>query len=606
MTQISYRFALLGKPDTAARTVEASLASEAPTLIDGWNEILDLSTGSVDLTRARDGLPLLFCHKPDQPIGIVENVRLENRKLRGTLRFGTSPKAEEIWADVEAGILRNVSIGYRVLATKPEGKGAVRVTQFELMEASIVSLPADPSVGVGRSFNMTHENSTMTSNTATDPVTTERERCAEITGMCQVHRVPDETRDDMIRNGTPVEEARAITLGIMQRRYTIESAAVHTFTPTSEGIGLSEREARHFSIVRAINAACSGDWRGAVFERECSDLVSKRIGRTSPNGFFVPVEALSVRAPYSTGASATGGALVATELRAEAFVDVLRNRTQVLNMGATLLPGLVGNIDIPRRTAPTPAYWVTGNNDNITEGEGTFDKISLSPKTIGALSQYSRNMLLQSTPAIESLVRNDLAMVLALGVDLAAIAGTGTANQPLGILNTPGIGSVVGGTNGAALTLDHLIALASAVEQANANGPSSGFLLNAASIAALSRLKSTTGQYLWERGTDSPSFGPIAGKPDTAGMLSILGYRAAVTNQLPANLTKGTGTGLSALIFGNWADLIIGEWGVLEIIANPYGSGFASGSVQIRAMQSLDIGVRHAASFAVMSDAITV
>jgi HK97 family phage major capsid protein len=244
-------------------------------------------------------------------------------------------------------------------------------------------------------------------------------------------------------------------------------------------------------------------------------------------------------------------------------------------------------------------------NDPITEGEGMFDKLTLSPKTIGTLSQFSRNMLMQATPDIEMLIRQDMAAQLALGIDLAALAGTGINNQPTGILNTNGISYVVGGTNGAQLNIDHLINMATDVELGNADGNSMAFLLNAASVGWLSKIKSTTGEYLWSRDEGSVNRAPLGGAGDN---LTILGKRLAISNQLPSNLTKGTSSGVcSALVYGNWSDVVIGEWGVLEILPNPYdANAYQSGAVLIRAMQSVDIGVRHAASFSAMTDALTV
>jgi HK97 family phage major capsid protein len=207
-------------------------------------------------------------------------------------------------------------------------------------------------------------------------------------------------------------------------------------------------------------------------------------------------------------------------------------------------------------------------------------------------------MLLQSTPAIEMLVRSDLAAVGALAIDLAAISGSGTSNQPTGIVNTAGVGSVIGGTNGAALTFDHLIQLMYSTRVNNAPQNAAGFALNSKTIGFLSTLKSTTGQYLWD-----PQGGLTNDSPDR-----LKGRPYAESQQLRSTLTKGTSSGIcSELIYGgSWQELIIGEWGITEIAVNPYDStGFVNGDVLLRMFQTIDIGVRHAASFAVMSDALT-
>jgi len=196
------------------------------------------------------------------------------------------------------------------------------------------------------------------------------------------------------------------------------------------------------------------------------------------------------------------------------------------------------------------------------------------------------------------IARADLIAQLALGIDLAALSGSGSGGQPLGIANISGIGSVVGGTNGAQLTLDNLIDLETAVTFANGPEDSLAYLTNAKAIGWAKKLKSTTGQYLW---TNSPN-GQRSGTPG-----EVNGYPVARSNQARSTLTKGTASGIcSEVFFGAWSELLIGEWGVLEIVPNPYdASVYANGGVLLRALQSIDIGVRHNASFAAMTDALT-
>ena len=362
---------------------------------------------------------------------------------------------------------------------------------------------------------------------------------------------------------------------------------------------MNDREMSDYSVVRAIKAAMSGNWKDAGLEREISSELARQSGKET-NGFFMP---LNLRAPYAVGAAGTGGNLVATNLLAGSFIDVLRNNALIMQMGPTLLTGLVGNVAIPRQASATATYWVS-EASAITEAEATFDQVTLSPHQVGARSQYSRLALQQTTPDIEAVVRNDLARQLALAIDLAAINGSGTAGQPTGILNTSGIGTYAMGTNGAALIdsvsgstsgLDPLIRLEKAVDTANALNGSLAYLTNAKVVAALKQLKTAYGEYLWTAADGQT----VAGTPG-----AINGYNVMRSNQVPSNLTKGSGSNLSALLFGNFNDLIIGMWGALEILPNPYGSGYTAGSVDIRAMQTVDMAVRHAASFAAITDII--
>ena len=380
-------------------------------------------------------------------------------------------------------------------------------------------------------------------------------------------------------------------------------------------IQLSASEIEKYSICRGIISQLT---RGNSLEVEISNQIKKdcggEIGHRGLAGLMVPSDlpfgvkgsralalAEAQRATSATAYGATvgttgGSSLVATTLLAASFIDVLRAKAKVMSLGPTLLSGLVGNVAIPRQDTPASAYWLSPEGSDATESEGTFDQVTLSPKTVGARSQYTRQLLMQSTPDIEMLVRNDLAKVLALAIDAASISGTGANGQPTGILNTVGIGSVALGANGAPLTIDALIELETALTEANVDEENLAYLTNAKQIGVLKQLKDANGRYLW---TQYPGvFGQRTPAPG-----EINGYPVARSNNVPSNLTKGTGTNLSAAIFGNWSDLVIGEWGAIEILPNPYGAGFNSGSIDIRALQSVDVKLRHAASFAAITDA---
>jgi HK97 family phage major capsid protein len=254
----------------------------------------------------------------------------------------------------------------------------------------------------------------------------------------------------------------------------------------------------------------------------------------------------------------------------------------------------VGNVAIPRRTSTQATYWVA-ESGTITAAATNFDQVSMTPNTVGALSGWSRILQLQSTPAIENLLRADMVAQVAAAIDLAAIAGTAANNQPRGILNTSGIGSVVGGTNGATITFDHLADLKREVAIDDADAPTAAFLTNSKVEAKLSKTQSTTGEYIID-----PS-GVASGAPTT-----VFGRRFAVSNQVPSNLTKGSASGTaSAVIYGNFSDLLIGMWGATDILVNPFGTGYTNGDVEIRIMQTCDIAVRHPESFAAMVDALT-
>jgi len=374
----------------------------------------------------------------------------------------------------------------------------------------------------------------------------------------------------------------------IERREKIEQAMSQNASQRAAVIGMGEKDLRQYSLLRAIRAAATGDWRGAELEREASEATAKKVGR-DPQGFFVPQDWLESR-DLVKGTPASGGYLVATDLLAQSFIDLLRNRMMVQRAGATVLGGLVGDIAIPKQTGGATAYWVA-ESGSPTESQQSVGQVPMAPKTVGAFTDISRKLLKQSSIDVEAFVRRDLATVLALAIDFAALHGTGTSNQPTGIANTSGIGSVVGGTNGAAPTWEHIVKLETEVAIDNADIGALAYMTNA---KVRGKLKTTprTPTYgdimVWER-NDTP----------------LNGYPAYVTNQVRSNLDKGTSTGVcSAIFFGNWNDLLIGMWGGLDILVDPY-TGSTSGTLRIVALQDVDIAVRNPESFAAMLDALT-
>jgi HK97 family phage major capsid protein/HK97 family phage prohead protease len=595
-----YRTLHLETRDDAARTCEASVSSELPVFRPGLGrEILLHGPDNIDLQR--QPLPLITSHDAGAlPVGVVDNLRVIGKKLRGTLRFGTSARAQEIWRDVQAGVIRNLSIGYEIIQGHAQGQDYI-VSKWRPFEVSLVAVPADPTVGIGRSFDFNSgKDNVMLNDTTENTIETDvavtrsqrraaaraqaaaNERVEEIIALGELHakRGGERLAMQALRSGMSVDEFRAQLLDHMANKPI----------PLAADIGMSEREARRFSFVKAIRAQLDPEFarRECGFELEVSRAVAQRLGR-EPQGLFVPVDVL--QRDLNVGTASAGGNLVATNLLAANFIDLLRVQTAVLQLGATVLPGLVGNVAIPRQTAGATAYWVTEGNAP-TESQPAFDQVTLSPKTVGAFTDISRKLVLQSTPAVEWILQQDLAAVLGAEIDRAAIAGSGSGAEPRGILNTTGIGNVEGGTNGAAPTWTHIVALESALATANVvDGSTLAYLTNA---KVRGKLKTT--QIV-------PTYGDTMIWAD--GPTPVNGYRAAVSNNVPSNLSKGTSTGVcSAILFGNWSDLLIGQWGALDLLVDPYTAS-ASGTVRIRVLQDVDIAVRHPESFAAMKDALT-
>lgn len=597
--------------DEAKRTVTLAFASETPVERYWGNEILDVQPRSMRTDRLNAGGAVLMDHDMRDQVGVIESVQIGTDQVaRAVVRFGKSARASEVFQDVVDGIRQNVSVGYRIhdakLESETEGVGTYRVTDWEPYEISMVSVPADPKVGVGRSAEpnpsripenrMTPEEiaaaeaaktaqreaaAKATADAQRSGAENERKRIADINaGAVQLAKYPKvrEVADEAIRSGLTMDQFRAKAMEV-----------VTTEPLPSADIGMSEKDVKRFSIVRALHALANPtDQRAreaAAFEYECSRAASDKMG-TTPKGLLVPNDVL--KRELNVGTATAGGNLVATDLLSSNFIDLLRNKMVINRMGMQMLSGLVGNVAIPRQSGGATAYWIAEGSSGTVSGQ-TFDQVPMSPKTLMGRTQIGRQLLLQSSIDVEAFVRNDLATVLGLALQAAAIKGGGT-NEPKGILSTTGIGSVGTGTNGDAPTWANIVALETAVAVANADVGTLGYLTNAAvrgKLKTTQKFSGSNANAIWAGG-DTP----------------LNGYQAGVTNAVPSNGTAGTGTDLSTIIFGNFADLIVGLWGGLDLQVDPYSAG-DSGSVVVRAFQSADICVRHAESFAAMTDVIT-
>ncbi len=376
------------------------------------------------------------------------------------------------------------------------------------------------------------------------------------------------------------------------------------FTPVNDAgktldIGMSGKEIKNYSLMRAIRAAADSHnnpraWDEAGLELEASRAVADKLKR-DPQGFFVPweVQNSGYRRPTNTqkvGDPAAGGYLVATELMADSFIDVLRNSMVLKAAGARVMTGLVGDIDIPKKTTASNAYWV-GEGNSPSKSTLQFGQIAARPKTVAAYAQLTRKFLKQATPDAEMMVRDDIAQTLALAGDKAGLHGLGSAQEPLGVANMVGIGAVVGGTNGANPAWSHIVDLEGEVSLDNALIGKLGYITNTKvkSYLKKTRHNATYGdRYIWD-----------------VDAKELNGHPTYVTNQVRSDLTKGTASGIcSGFFFGNWDDLVYLYWGGLDVIVDPYTNS-TNGDVLITSLQDLDVVGRRAQSFSAMLDALT-
>ena len=625
-------------------TYEFSFSSEYPVERSFGTEILSHDTGSIDFGRLNGGVaPVLWNHDMDQVIGIVRNAYLDKDKKKGraVVELSRNSKAQEVKRDIDDGILSAISVGYRILEMEEReinGSNAFLATRWEPHEVSVVASPAAPDVGISR--GLIDENTMPSvkkqdivdskrvyaaSNDAQQPnskkqstmekeqldlevvrseatkkaASAERTRIREINAMCS-KRGFDDLAEQLINNGSSVDSCRA---AILER---IDAKPVETAKPIEEQLSPKEREqyARDYKITSGIRGLLTGDWsnKASGFAREISQQIAKDSQRSnSSSSLFIPYSSLAKRATYVTSGATTGGNIVATDLLADDFIEALRNSTVMVGLGVQTLSGLIGDVAIPRRSGVASTGYLSSETAALSQAESTFDQISMTPKTLGTLSKFSRNMLIQSTPGIEDLVRTDILDGINVGLDLGILNGSGSSGQPTGIMQTSGIGSVAMGTNGGAITVDALVDLETAMMEDNAavNADSISYVTNAKVLGAIKKLKTSGGEYLVNNNLQAIGRG---GTP-----VVVNGYPLAMTNQVPSNLTKGSTSGsCSAVVMGDFSQAILGLYGSgIEITAGEDSDDFAKNLVSIKGVVAFDVAVRHAQSFAAILDVTT-
>jgi HK97 family phage major capsid protein len=565
--------------------------------------------------------------------------------LRGTCKFSRSGLGQEILQDVQDGIRTLVSVGYFIdeieevtVTETPDvtgtaqfsytpvrkltgdeferemrqkhgdlfyrsGQAAMRdagetpptflVTRWTPFEASIVPVPADVTVGVGRSAGVEpappavaakqpepiiiiQESRTMENQKTPAELELVRRDAIATLGEQYSKYVQHKDIADAIRNpAISVDAFKEIIMQKMMSAHT-DTSALH--------IGLTTKEVKRYSFGRALVAALSNDWSKAGLERECSEAVSSIMGRT-PEGFFVPFEYM--QRDFNVGTSTEAGNYVPTALRADMYVDALRASMVMGNLGVTYLAGLSGNVDLPRKATPGTLGMVT-EIGSASETGPLSAKATLSPKRISAYTEVSKQALIQSALPLENLIRDDLVTGAAVLLEYQAINGAGTGAEIKGFRNVTGIGTVVGGGNGLAPAWSHFVDLESACANANAEPDRfSGYLTNTKVRGKLKQTQYATNlPFIWQPG-DMP----------------LNGYRAAVTNNIPANLTKGTSTTVcSTTLFGSdWSMAVIGLFGAPDVTVDPYTKA-DTGQVKITLNQFADMQVRQPACIAKIDD----
>jgi HK97 family phage major capsid protein len=621
--------------DRTDETLTFSFSSEAPVERFFGREILVHEKGAMDLSRLNDGAPWLWNHERGVVLGVVEKAWLgDDRRLYSTVRWSpnTTERGTEEYRrrnDIEAGITKNVSFAYSI-DDIDERDGDFYVTKWKALEVSSVSVPADQSVGLGRAMDepapvapepepapepvaddelqalrilKTEQAAERAETPDETPMTievnvaevqsearrAERDRVATIRGMVEQFELPLDLADSLINSDATVDSARESVMKQLGMRKVEYTGKVHD--AGAADLGLSNREVKRYSFLRVAAYLADPNPRtaeSAAFELDVARAAQSKHSR-SASGVLIPWEVLNAnRAAETPGQTAgvfgDGGALVGSNRLDAQFIDLIRNRSAFLNSGLTMLSGLEGNVEIPKKLGSSTYYFV-GENVDVTTSKLGFGLVNMIPRTIGVRVPISRRMMIQASPDVENLVRLDMAESVALGMDSTIGYGTGSNGQPLGIINTTGIGSVTldGGADKAfpanlgSGTHDcgvwgNYVDLETALAANNLDAGSMRYIMNSVVKGALK-------QTLRASAAGSDYIMTDAGE--------VNGYPVVVSNQMQTN----------DVLFGNYADCVVGMWSGLDVVIDPYTQS-ASGQVILTVHQDFDVAVRRPQSFA--------
>ena len=569
-----------------SRTVDVAFSSEEP--VDRWfgKEILDHSPQSVRLGRLQDGGAVLVGHDHDDHVGVVESATIDSdRRGRATVRFGNSPLAVEKFTDVKDGILRHISVGYRIheltLSKTGDDGEEYRATDWEPFEISFVSVPADHTVGVARNNDkqereipviefeqpepkktstiqeekaMPAENTPAVQTNSEQLLTTERSRISKINELGRKYNL-DVEAEKAINEGNTLEDFRGIVLDKL-------NSGQRTDTNPVTQIDMGKKDVQRYSLLKALRACETGDWSGAGLERKASLAVADALGKEA-RGFYVPYDVQ--QRDMTTGTANAGTELVGTDHLGGSFIDALRGTNLAMMLGADVLTGLVGNVDIPAADGDGTYYWIDEGEDG-TESDIPTRTVALTPKTIAGAVAVTRRLLKQSDPSVEAMLMRQMQLGASIGIDNAVFAGV--VKGPTGILKSTGINTVTIASAGKP-TWTEVIALETACAADDA------LVDNMAYVG------------------HSNVIGHCKSTPRDAGSGLMLMESSQINGY---NAYRKNGLAVGDLLFGNFADVVIGMWGVLDIVADK-STKAASGGLVMRVFQDVDAEVKRAKSF---------
>jgi len=603
--------------DAEERTVSLSASSDEPYKRFFGTEILSHKSGAVRLGRLKTGGMLLFNHNRDQYLGRIQSAAVDGSRLNIVAKFSDSPFAVQMFKDVQNGILTNASIGYEIHKMDEDKETKTfTATDWEPYECSLVTVPADTSVGVGRTKEleiggqvdkkeMTMSEPIVVNEPAVDPVKAAQDAVKDFQKRCQ--RIDEHVA--AIKFPKWQEAAREIATKHKNNSADFEKfqfecnnafdPAKHVEIPDTK-IGMSKKDRKQFSVRKLILEAFVNNGQITGIEKEACTAAREKLRSAGDNvldnreGFTLPEdmslsnmaedqelggaamnrvldEVRSLKRGLVAGTQNLGGYLIGTDLLTGSLIEYLRVRTTVANMGIRNLDGLVNNVAIPRVTGTGTVYWLA-EAASVTASTQAFGQLTLMPHRLGADTFYTKQLLNQASLSVEAFVRDDLVAAQAVELDRVYLNGSGTGGEPIGIFNTVGVGTV---TYSGAVVLAKLLVQESDIAVANADIGSMAWLFSPPSRAKLKAAVAfqNTASPLW----------------DNANM--VIGYPATVSNNLPGNKS----------VFGVWSDFIAARWAGLDIVVDPY-SLKKSEQIEVTMHQWVDCGIRHPVAFEISTD----
>lgn len=601
--------------------IPVTVTSDAVVEVMDGPEVLVHSQDAIDLSRAP--LPIIVTHKSNQlNVGNVDQITIGAGRMRGMAKFGERAEAQEYERDVRNGTIRSVSAGYRRVKGYERGDGVLVTTRWMPTHVAMIGEPADANAGFFRSLdsvpelqltdppeeavteakvrslieeavakvsppaaaaanqgaNMAEQQAAAGATTQVPQITVtengapgmtgeqyEKERGVAIRRLAQGMGITDGHRvSHWIASGKSYNVIADEAIAMQEAR--AKEAALAT-----GGIGLTTKETNRFSITRAISALVTRDYNSAGFELEVSKAVAQRIGKVNTDQtFYVPVE-VQQRTVMQVGTGSMGGYTVGTDIMS--FVDIFRNRSVVIQSGARTLAGLVGVVAIPKKATVGAVGWIAEAGTG-TASELTLAQITMTPKNLIGYQEYTKQLLLQGLPDVESMITMDLADGCAVELDRAALVGTSGSTNPVGVRFTTGIGTANPGT-GTNVAYADLIKFQTTVAGNNALLPGFTYITTPAVAGVFMGKPRFTN-------SDTPCW--------DGGLLDgrVVGMPGKSTVQMLSGV----------MIAGDYSQVIIGQWQGVQIDVNPYAK-FTSEIVGVKATVYADVAVRYPGAFAV-------